>query len=79
MIKVCPECDHADVRARSGAMPDIDRSGDAEATYRCPACKARFDEPERRERRGTSVGRRGLAGALVNADSLDDLAAGDDA
>jgi hypothetical protein len=71
-VGACPECDSTDlfVRGSSTFGPDAHAS---DGRYHCRDCGAGFDEPVRRARRGRSgQGRRGLAGALANADA-DDL------
>jgi len=70
----CAHCESTNIRPRQPNKP-VSHGRDGE--WRCRDCGRSFDEPVRREREVDSA-RRGLAGALEAADSLDDVEVADD-
>jgi len=67
-VEVCPECDTAGPRTVVGHPI---APGGADHDYRCPACGARFDEPDERPREADAGRPSGLAGELYDRDPED--------
>lgn len=70
IITVCPNCDSARIVRRTRS--------NLRKRWRCKGCEARFDEANRRERRGHKVSTHGPGRALQDADPDDWPPASDD-
>lgn len=74
-VLACPACDSADNIFRRNPGKGISRLDEHDALWRCSTCGAEFDEPVRREPRGTHPPITGPAALLIDASADDVLGA----
>jgi len=76
LIKACPECGEAAVRARRPKKP-CSRATGSDARYRCSSCQARFDDPlERPSQSNTGPGTGSALTAKLAAMDPEDVGGG---